>query len=216
VLNVLAQNIPWFLGGSADLASSNRTLRKFSGAGEFEPGTPEGRNIHFGIREHAMAAIVNGLSLSKLRAFGSTFFIFSDYAQPAIRLSALMELPTILVFTHDAIGDGEANVVERDRGLAISDPEGALEGTEYDNEMDRFDKARLVRSPFSFDPYPTRSRARGRGWHMARLECPRHTLVDRLRTALECHQRGVCPCAKNPTDRSFICTTALSRSSESS
>ena len=107
VLNVLAQNIPWFLGGSADLASSNKTALKFDGAGEFEPGTPEGRNIHFGIREHAMAAIVNGLSLSKLRAFGSTFFIFSDYARPAIRLSALMELPTIFVFTHDAMGDGE-------------------------------------------------------------------------------------------------------------
>src|SRR4029077_16183228 len=107
VINVLAQNIPWFLGGSADLASSNRTALKFAGAGEFEPGTPEGRNIHFGIREHAMAAIVNGLSLSKLRAFGSTFFIFSDYARPAIRLSALMELPTIFVFTHDAMGDGE-------------------------------------------------------------------------------------------------------------
>jgi transketolase len=107
VLNVLAQNIPWFLGGSADLASSNRTALKFTGAGEFEPGTPEGRNIHFGIREHAMAAIVNGLSLSKLRAFGSTFFIFSDYARPAIRLCALMELPAIFIFTHDAMGDGE-------------------------------------------------------------------------------------------------------------
>jgi transketolase len=107
VLNVLAQNIPWFLGGSADLASSTRTALKFPGAGEFEPGTPDGRNLHFGIREHAMAAIVNGLSLSKLRAFGSTFFIFSDYARPAIRLSALMELPTIFVFAHDAMGDGE-------------------------------------------------------------------------------------------------------------
>jgi transketolase len=107
VLNVLAQNIPWFLGGSADLASSNRTALKFAGAGEFEPGTPDGRNIRFGIREHAMTAIVNGLSLSKLRAFGSTFLIFSDYARPAIRLSALMELPTIFVSTHDAMGDGE-------------------------------------------------------------------------------------------------------------
>jgi transketolase len=107
VLNVLAQNIPWFLGGSADVASSTRTALKFPGAGEFEPGTPDGRNIHFGIREHAMAAIVNGLSLSKLRAFGSAFLIFSDYARPAIRLSALMELPTLLVFTHDAMGDGE-------------------------------------------------------------------------------------------------------------
>jgi transketolase len=107
VLNVLAQNIPWFLGGSADVASSTRTALKFPDAGEFEPGTPDGRNIHFGIREHAMAAIVNGLSLSKLRAFGSAFLIFSDYARPAIRLSALMELPTIFVFTHDAMGDGE-------------------------------------------------------------------------------------------------------------
>jgi transketolase len=107
VLNVLAQNIPWLLGGSADLAPSNKTLLKFEGAGDFEAETPGGRNLHFGIREHAMAAIVNGLSLSKLRAFGATFFIFSDYARPAIRLSALMELPTILVFTHDAMGDGE-------------------------------------------------------------------------------------------------------------
>ena len=107
VLNVLAQNIPWLLGGSADLGSSNKTTLTFEGAGDFEPGTPGGRNLHFGIREHAMAAAVNGLSLSKLRAFGATFFIFSDYARPAIRLSALMELPTIFVFTHDAMGDGE-------------------------------------------------------------------------------------------------------------
>lgn len=107
VLNVLAQNIPWLLGGSADLAPSNKTLLKFEGAGDFEAETPEGRNLHFGIREHAMVAIVNGLSLSKLRAFGATFLVFSDYARPAIRLSALMELPTIFVFTHDAMGDGE-------------------------------------------------------------------------------------------------------------
>ena len=107
VLNVLAQNIPWFLGGSADLGSSNKTLLKFEGAGDFAAETPGGRNLHFGIREHAMAAIVNGLSLSKLRAYGATFFIFSDYARPAIRLSALMELPTIFIFTHDAMGDGE-------------------------------------------------------------------------------------------------------------
>jgi transketolase len=107
VLNVLAQNIPWFLGGSADLGPSNKTLLKFDGAGDFEADSPGGRNLHFGIREHAMAAVVNGLSLSKLRAFGATFFIFSDYARPAIRLSALMELPTIFVFTHDAMGDGE-------------------------------------------------------------------------------------------------------------
>ena len=107
VLNVLAQNIPWFLGGSGDLGPSNKTTLTYDGAGDFEPGSPSGKNLHFGIREHAMAATVNGLSLSKLRAFGATFFIFSDYARPAIRLSALMELPTILVFTHDAMGDGE-------------------------------------------------------------------------------------------------------------
>ena len=107
VLNALAQNIPWLLGGSADLGPSNKTTLTFPEAGDFEPGTPGGRNLHFGIREHAMAAIVNGLSLSKLRAFGATFFIFSDYARPAIRLSALMELPTIFIFTHDAMGDGE-------------------------------------------------------------------------------------------------------------
>jgi transketolase len=107
VLNVLAQNIPWFLGGSADLGPSNKTTLKFAGAGDFDATSPEGRNLHFGVREHAMAAVVNGLSLSKLRPFGATFFLFSDYARPAIRLSALMELPTIFVFTHDAMGDGE-------------------------------------------------------------------------------------------------------------
>jgi transketolase len=107
VLNVLAQNIPWFLGGSADLGPSNKTTLKFEGAGDFQAGNPGGKNLHFGIREHAMAAIVNGLSLSKLRPFGATFFIFSDYARPAIRLSSLMELPTIMVFTHEAMGDGE-------------------------------------------------------------------------------------------------------------
>jgi len=106
-LNVLAQNIPWFLGGSADLGPSNKTTLTYEGAGDFEAGSPGGKNLHFGIREHAMAATVNGMSLSKLRPFGATFFIFSDYARPAIRLSALMELPTIFVFTHDAMGDGE-------------------------------------------------------------------------------------------------------------
>ncbi len=107
VLNGLAQNIPWFLGGSADLGPSNKTTLTFKGAGDFQADTPDGKNLHFGIREHAMAAIVNGLSLSKVRAFGATFFIFCDYARPAIRLAALMELPAIFVFTHDAMGDGE-------------------------------------------------------------------------------------------------------------
>jgi len=105
VLNVLAENIPWFLGGSADLGPSNKTV--LANAGDFQANNPGGRNLHFGIREHAMAAIVSGLCLSKLRAFGATFFIFSDYARPAMRLSALMELPAIYIFTHDAMGDGE-------------------------------------------------------------------------------------------------------------
>ena len=107
VLNELAQNIPWFLGGSADLGPSNKTTLTFAGAGDFQAESPNGKNLHFGIREHAMGAIVNGLSLSKLRPFGASFFIFSDYARPAIRLAALMELPAIFVFTHDAMGDGE-------------------------------------------------------------------------------------------------------------
>jgi transketolase len=107
VLNVLAQNVPWFLGGSADLGPSNKTTLKYDGAGDFQADSPGGKNLHFGIREHAMAAIVNGLALSKLRPFGATFFIFSDYARAAIRLSALMEIPCIFIFTHDAMGDGE-------------------------------------------------------------------------------------------------------------
>ena len=106
-LNVLAQNIPWLLGGSADLGPSNKTTLTYAGAGNFQADTPGGKNLHYGIREHAMGATVNGLSLSKIRGYGSTFFIFSDYARPAIRLSALMELPTIFIFTHDAMGDGE-------------------------------------------------------------------------------------------------------------
>jgi len=107
VLNVLAQNIPWFMGGSADLGSSNKTTLTFEGAGDFQADNPAGRNFHFGIRENAMAAIVNGLALSKLRPFGSTFFIFSDYARPGIRLAALMELPSLFVFTHEALSNGE-------------------------------------------------------------------------------------------------------------
>jgi transketolase len=107
VLNVLAQNVPWFFGGSADLAPSNKTTLTFPGASDLQPETPGGKNLHFGIREHAMCAIVNGLSLSKIRAFGATFFIFSDYARGSIRLSAVMEIPSIFIFTHDAMGDGE-------------------------------------------------------------------------------------------------------------
>jgi transketolase len=107
VLNVLSQNIPWLLGGSADLGPSNKTTITYPGAGDFQTMTPHGKNLHYGIREHSMGAIVNGLSLSKLRSYGATFFIFSDYVRPAIRLAALMELPVFYVFTHDAMGDGE-------------------------------------------------------------------------------------------------------------
>ncbi|WP_205042054.1 transketolase [Rhodoligotrophos defluvii] len=107
VLNAIAPNLPWVLGGAADLAPSTKTRLTFEGAGDFEAGRYSGRNFHFGIREHAMAAICNGMSLSKLRSYGSGFLIFSDYMKPAIRLSALMELPVIYVFTHDSIGVGE-------------------------------------------------------------------------------------------------------------
>lgn len=107
VLNAIAENVPWLLGGSADLAPSTKTRLTFEGAGDFEPGDRTGRNFHFGIREHASAAIVNGMAVSKLRPFWSGFLIFSDYARGAIRLSALMEIPVIHIFTHDSIGVGE-------------------------------------------------------------------------------------------------------------
>jgi transketolase len=106
-LNLLAKNIPWLIGGSADLAKSNKTNLTFDGAGEFYPNEYRGRNIHFGVREHAMGAIVNGMTLSKLRGFSATFFNFSDYMRPSMRLGALMEIPAIYIFTHDSIGLGE-------------------------------------------------------------------------------------------------------------
>ena len=106
-LNVLAKNIPWLIGGSADLAKSNKTNLTFDGAGEFYPNEYRGRNIHFGVREHTMGAIVNGITLSKLRGFSATFFNFSDYMRPSMRLGALMEIPAIYIFTHDSIGLGE-------------------------------------------------------------------------------------------------------------
>jgi transketolase len=107
VLNAIAKNIPWLVGGSADLTPSTKTRLDFDGAGDFQAGDYGGRNLHFGIREHGMAAVLNGMSLVKVRPYGSGFFIFSDYARGAIRLSALMELPVIHIFTHDSIGVGE-------------------------------------------------------------------------------------------------------------
>lgn len=107
VLNALAKNVPWLIGGSADLAPSTKTRLTFPEAGDFTADNYAGRNFHFGIREHAMAAVLNGLSLSKIRPYGSGFLIFSDYARPSIRLSSIMEIPTIHIFTHDSIGVGE-------------------------------------------------------------------------------------------------------------
>ncbi|MFZ4723582.1 MAG: transketolase [Phycisphaerales bacterium] len=107
VLNAIAQRVPWMIGGAADLAPSTKTLLTFDGAGSFQGETLAGRNLHFGIREHAMGAIVNGLALSGLRAYGSGFLIFSDYMRGSIRLSSIMELPVMYIFTHDSIGVGE-------------------------------------------------------------------------------------------------------------
>jgi len=107
VLNTLAKRVPWLIGGSADLAPSTNTRLTFDGAGDFDADNYAGRNFHFGVREHAMSAVLNGMSLSNIRPYGSGFLIFSDYARPSIRLGALMEIPTIHVFTHDSIGVGE-------------------------------------------------------------------------------------------------------------
>ncbi|MGH7787640.1 MAG: transketolase family protein, partial [Candidatus Binatia bacterium] len=107
VLNAVAKNVPWMIGGSADLTPSTKTRMDFAGAGDFEAASHDGRNFHYGIREHVMCAMLNGMALVKVRPYGSGFFIFTDYARPSIRLSALMELPTIMVFTHDSIGLGE-------------------------------------------------------------------------------------------------------------
>jgi transketolase len=107
VLNAIAKNIPWLMGGAADLAPSTKTRLTFAGAGDFEVGQYAGRNLHFGIREHAMCSILNGLSLSKIRPFGSGFLIFSDYSRAPMRLASIMELPVVYVFTHDSIGVGE-------------------------------------------------------------------------------------------------------------
>jgi transketolase len=107
VLNAIARRYPWLIGGAADLSPSTKTRLTFDGAGDFEADNYAGRNLHFGIREHAMGAILNGIALSKLRVYGSGFLIFSDYMKPPVRLAALMELPVIYAFTHDSIGVGE-------------------------------------------------------------------------------------------------------------
>jgi transketolase len=107
VLNAIAKNLPWLVGGSADLAPSNNTMLKFEAAGHFGPLERGGRNLHFGVREHSMAAICNGLALSGLRPYGGTFFVFTDYMRPSMRLAAIMHQPVLYVLTHDSIGLGE-------------------------------------------------------------------------------------------------------------
>jgi transketolase len=107
VINAIAEHHPWLIGGAADLAASTKTTLKFASAGDFEPDAYAGRNLHFGIREHAMGAVLNGLALEGVRAFGSSFLIFSDYMRPPMRLAALMKLPPIYVYTHDSIGLGQ-------------------------------------------------------------------------------------------------------------
>jgi transketolase len=107
VLNAIARRVPWLVGGSADLAPSTKTLLGFEGAGHLQAATPGGRNMHFGVREHAMGAVLNGLALSRLRPYGAGFLIFSDYGRGSLRLGSIMELPVIYVFTHDSIGVGE-------------------------------------------------------------------------------------------------------------
>ncbi len=107
VLNQVAKNLPWLLGGSADLAPSNKTMLTFDEVGSFSAENPGGRNFHFGIREHAMGAIANGMALCGLRPYAGTFFVFSDYLRPSMRLAAMMHLPVLYIFTHDSIGVGE-------------------------------------------------------------------------------------------------------------
>ena len=107
VLNAIGPNWPWLVGGAADLAPSTKTRLAFDGAGDLQASDPGGRNMHFGVREHAMGAIANGLALSKLRPYTGTFLVFSDYMRPSMRLAALMDLPVVFVFTHDSIGLGE-------------------------------------------------------------------------------------------------------------
>ena len=107
MLNAIAKHVPWMIGGAADLAPSTKSNLTFEGAGSFEPDNYGGRNLHFGIREHVMGSACNGIALSGMRAYGSGFLIFSDYMKAPIRLSAIMELPVIYIFTHDSIGVGE-------------------------------------------------------------------------------------------------------------
>jgi transketolase len=169
VLNVLARNVPWLLGGSADLGPSNKTTLVYPGAGDFQAGSYGGKNLHFGIREHAMAAVLNGLSLSKLRPFGATFFVFSDYLRPALRLSAIMELPTIFVFTHDAMGDGEDGPTHQPvehlaslraiPGLVVLRPGDANEVVEAYRVVMQFEHQPAVLA-LSRQPLPTLDRAR--------------------------------------------------------
>jgi transketolase len=107
VLNALAKNVPWLIGGAADLAPSTKTRLTAEGMGDFTSHSYGGRNMHYGVRELAMGAVLNGMALTKVRPFGAGFFVFSDFSRPTIRLAAIMEIPVIYIFTHDSIGVGE-------------------------------------------------------------------------------------------------------------
>ncbi len=168
VLNAIAQNYPWLIGGAADLGTSTKTPLKFESAGNFEPAETAGRNLNFGIREHAMGAVLNGLALDGLRPFGSSFLIFSDYMRPPMRLAALMGLPVIYVFTHDSIGLGEDGPTHQPieqliglravPGLVVIRPADANEVIEAWRVLIRLKKPVLL--ALSRQPLPTLDRSR--------------------------------------------------------
>ena len=138
VLNQVAKRVPWLMGGSADLAPSTNTLLNFDGAGDFQPGSPAGRNFHFGIREHAMGAICNGMALCGLRAYGATFFVFTDYMRPPIRLAAIMGLPVVYHL--------HARFDRRGRRRPDASAHRATGGVAGDSQLDRLAARRRQRS----------------------------------------------------------------------
>ena len=188
VLNQIAKRLPWLVGGSADLAPSTLTL--MDGGGDFEAGSYGGRNLHFGIREHAMGAIINGMALAGLRPFGATFFVFSDYMRPSIRLAAIMGLPVFYVFTHDSIGVGEDGPTHQPieqlaalraiPNLTVIRPGDA-------NEVTEAYRSALVESPRGRRPWCSRGRTCRRS--IARKYCPRRRRTAGRLRAGRCRRR---------------------------
>ena len=194
--NAIAPHVPWLIGGSADLAPSTKTLITAEGAGELEAGNRGGRNLHFGIREHAMGAICNGLALTSLRVYGSTFLIFSDYMRPAIRLSAIMELPTIWIFTHDSIGVGEDGPTHQPveqlislravPGLITIRPGDANEVAEAWRALLQMEKQPVCLSPLAAAPARLSTGSamlRPRAWRAAPMFLPTRPRVRRPRSS---------------------------------